>query len=309
MARVNIERLGVDIGGTNLRVGVVRGLDVVHELRFPADFSSICKQHAPAIAWQEILRITVSALQEMVADYPAVQGVGIGFPGFINPETGRVLQSPNLPGLRDVDLAGDLSAMLNLPVKVENDALVAAFAEYMLLADKPRSMVYIGLGTGVGGGLIHGGQPYPGDHGMAMEIGHLITTPNGRRCGCGNHGCLEQYAAATGVIASYAEATGEQLLAHEIAAKAQQGDQHALAAYILAGRNLGQGIAHLAKTLDPALVLIGGGMSQAWPLMQDALRQQLHQDLIPVLRDRTNIVVSSSGDQAGIIGAAYLLAS
>lgn len=309
MARVKTERLGVDIGGTNLRVGVVRGLDVVHELRFPADFSSICKQHAPAIAWQEILRITVSALQEVVADYPAVQGVGIGFPGFINPETGRVLQSPNLPGLRDVDLAGDLSAMLNLPVKVENDALVAAFGEYMLLADKPRSMVYIGLGTGVGGGLIHGGQPYPGDHGMAMEIGHLITTPNGRRCGCGNHGCLEQYAAATGVIASYAEATGEQLLAHEIAARAEQGDQHALAAYTLAGRNLGQGIAHLAKTLDPALVLIGGGMSQAWPLMQDALKQQLHQDLIPVLRDRTNIVVSSSGDQAGIIGAAYLLAS
>lgn len=301
------ERLGVDIGGTNLRVGVVRGLEVVHELRFPADFSSICKQHAPAIAWQEILRITLSALQQVVANFPAVQGVGLGFPGFINPETGRVLQSPNLPGLRDVDLAGELSALLKLPVKVENDALVAAFGEYMLLADKPRSMVYIGLGTGVGGGLIHGGQPYPGDHGMAMEIGHLITTPNGRLCGCGNHGCMEQYAAATGVIASYAEATGEQLLAHEIAARAAEGDQHALAAYVVAGRNLGQGIAHLAKTLDPALVLIGGGMSQAWPLMQDALRTQLQQDLIPILRDKTKVVVSSSGDQAGIIGAAYLL--
>lgn len=308
-----IERLGVDIGGTNLRVGVVRGLEVVHELRFPADFSSICKQHAPAVAWQEILRITLSALQQVVAEYPAVQGIGIGFPGFIHPDNGHVLQSPNLPGLRDVDLAGELADLLGLPVKVENDALVAALGEYMLLPDspqsRPRSMVYIGLGTGVGGGLVHGGKPYPGDHGMAMEIGHIITTPNGRRCGCGNHGCLEQYAAAPGVIASYAQATGEQLLAHEIAAKAKEGDEHALAAYALAGRNLGQGIAHLAKTLDPALVLIGGGMSQAWPLMKTALQQQLQQDLIPVLRDKTQIQVSSSGDQAGIIGAAYLLSA
>lgn len=303
-----IERLGVDIGGTNLRVGVVRGLEVVHELRFPADFSSICKQHAPATAWQEILRITLSALQQVVAEYPRVAGVGIGFPGFISPESGRVVQSPNLPGLRDVDLAGELSDLLGLPVKVENDALVAAFGEYMLLGEKPSSMVYLGLGTGVGGGLIHGGQPYPGDHGMAMEVGHIIVSPHGRKCGCGNLGCLEQYAAATGVIASYAEATGEQLLAHDIAARAKAGDSHAQAAYDLAGSTLGIAIAHLAKTLDPALVLIGGGMSQAWPLMQKALKDQLHQDLIPVLRDKTQIVVSGSGDQAGIIGAAYLTA-
>ncbi|MCB5189789.1 ROK family protein [Methylobacillus arboreus] len=299
--------IGVDIGGTNLRVGVVSGQKVIDEQRFPADFSAICKQHAPAIAWQEILRITLSALQRALLAHPEVTGIGIGFPGFINPETGRVMQSPNLPGLRDVDLAADLAKLTGLPVKLENDASVAAFGEYILLESPPRSMIYIGLGTGVGGGLIHAGQPYPGDHGVAMEVGHLIVEPGGRMCGCGNHGCLEQYAAAPGVVANYTEATGTRITAHEIAARAATGEAAALDAYAIAGRYLGQVIAHLAKALDPQLVLVGGGMSKAWQYIYPALQAQFDQDLIPVLKNKITIMVSNSSDQAGIIGAAHLV--
>lgn len=301
--------LGVDIGGTNLRVGVVQGRKVIHEQRVPADFSSICKQHAPAIALQEILRISLSALQQAIKLYPDISVIGMGFPGFIDPRTGYVMQSPNLPGLRNVDIAGELSQLVGLPVKMENDALVAALGEFMLLDVAPRSMVYIGLGTGVGGGLIHAARPYPGDHGIAMEVGHMITEPDGRQCGCGNHGCLEQYAAAPGVIASYALATGEMLSARDIADRAAEGDAAALEAYALAGLHLGRAIAHIAKILDPQLVLIGGGMSQAWPYFLPALHAQLDQDAIPVLKGKIDIKVSGSSDQAGIIGAAHLMQS
>lgn len=304
MAKLN---LGVDIGGTNLRVGVVQGKEVIHEQRFPADFSSICKQHAPVTAMQEILRTSLSALQQAIKLYPEIEAIGIGFPGFIDPVKGHVIQSPNLPGLRNVDIAGELSRLIGLPVKMENDALVAALGEFTLLQQAPHSMVYIGLGTGVGGGLIHAARPYPGGHGMAMEIGHLITEPGGRKCGCGNDGCLEQYAAAPGVVASYMQATGETLSAHDIARKASEGNAAALEAYVIAGRHLGRAIAHLAKIVDPQLVLIGGGMSRAWSYFFPALQAQLDEDAIPALRDYLEIKASNSSDQAGIIGAAYLV--
>lgn len=304
MAKLN---LGVDIGGTNLRVGVVQGKEVIHEQRFPADFSSICKQHAPVTAMQEILRTSLSALQQAIKLYPEVEAIGIGFPGFIDPVKGHVIQSPNLSGLRNVDIAGELSRLIGLPVKMENDALVAALGEFTLLQQAPHSMVYIGLGTGVGGGLIHAARPYPGGHGMAMEIGHLITEPGGRKCGCGNDGCLEQYAAAPGVVASYMQATGETLSAHDIARKASEGNAAALEAYVIAGRHLGRAIAHLAKIVDPHLVLIGGGMSRAWSYFFPALQAQLDEDAIPALRDYLEIKASNSSDQAGIIGAAYLV--
>ncbi len=309
---------GVDVGGTNLRVGVVDGLSIIHEKRVSADFAQLCKNNPPDIAWQEIIAITSAALNEVLQRYPHIISIGIGFPGFIDPENRHVAQSPNLPGLQNVDLAGDLAHAIKRPVIVENDALAAAYGEFRLGNTVDNSLIYIGLGTGVGGGLIDAGKPFPGQHGVAMEIGHLIVEPldsnpigikpKARLCGCGNHGCLEQYASATGVAISYAELSGEQLDASQIAALAKAGDKHALAAYALAGDKLGQGLAHILKVVDIGSVIIGGGMRLAWPLMQQAFEKRLQADLIPVLRDKISIKVSSSNDQAGIIGAALLSA-
>jgi len=304
---------GVDVGGTNLRVGVVDGLGIIHEKRAHADFTHLCENNPPDIAWQEIIAITSAALNEVLQQYPHITSIGIGFPGFIDPKNGHVTQSPNLPGLLNVDLAGVLARAINRPVIVENDALAAAYGEFRLGNTDANSLIYIGLGTGVGGGLIDAGKPFLGQHGVAMEIGHLIVepvdgNPKSRLCGCGNHGCLEQYASATGVAISYSEASGEQLDASQIATLAKTGDKHALAAYALAGDKLGQGLAHILKVVDIGQVIIGGGMRLAWPLMQQAFKKRLQADLIPVLRDKISIKVSSSNDQAGIIGAALLSA-
>jgi glucokinase len=300
-------RIGVDIGGTNLRVGVVDGVRIIDEIRRTADFSAICRSHPPEMAWRHIIQITAEALQEMLKRHPQVESIGIGFPGFIDPLSGMVAQSPNLPGLKNVDLAGDLADILRSPVMVENDALAAAYGEYKLHPEAASSLIYVGLGTGVGGGLIVNHQPFTGQHGYAMEIGHLIVAQHGRWCGCGNRGCMEQYASASGVSISYEAAAGKKLAADAIAKLAQTGDQDAIAAYQLAGETLAQALAHILKVLDIKLVVIGGGMSQAWTLMKPTFEHRLDQDLIPVLRNKVAIKVSSSADQAGIVGAALLM--
>ena len=309
--------LGIDVGGTNLRLGVVECSDVhaqkksvrvLEEMRFQADFSSLCKSSAdsPAFAWQTIVATIASAIDTVRKKYPQLTAVGIGFPGFIDPDTQRISQSPNLPGLKNVDLSTDLSALIALPVITENDALAAAFGEFVV-AEKPiDNLIYLGLGTGVGGGMILNHRPFQVQHGVAMEVGHIITTPNGRLCGCGNYGCMEQYASASGVSITYQLATGEHCSASEIAVRANAGDTHAIAAYELAATSLAQALAHILKVIDVTDIVLGGGMSAAWPLMERAFQQRLDQDVIPVQRGKVNVHLSSMGDQAGIVGAAML---
>jgi glucokinase len=310
--------VGIDIGGTNLRIGVVDGLRVVHERRIAADFSELCRNNPPDIAWPQIINLTSSMLEEVFQQFPGISSVGIGFPGFIDPATGCIVQSPNLPGLSNVDLAGDLARAVGRPIMVENDALAAAYGEFRLNGASDTSsdikrgnLVYIGLGTGVGGGLVYANRPFAGEHGVAMEIGHLIVespaaNPKARLCGCGNRGCLEQYASATGVAISYEILSGKQMEASQIAILAGEQDHHALAAYALAGEKLGQALAHILKVVDVSHVVIGGGMSPAWPLMQPAFEQHLQADLIAVLRNKIVVQTSSNDDRAGIIGAALL---
>jgi glucokinase len=306
--------IGIDVGGTNLRLGVVdynqTASDIqprlIDERRFHTDFSNYCKIHTPDQAWHAILNSIATAIDSMKIKYPFISAVGIGFPGFIDPHTQKISQSPNLPGLTNVDLSTDLSRLIDMPVITENDALSAAYGEYATHVNQVKNLIYLGLGTGVGGGLILNGQPFQGQHGVAMEVGHIAVQPNGRLCGCGNHGCMEQYASASGLTISYFDLTSQHLKAHEIAERAHQGDLNAINAYNLAGRSLAQALAHILKVIDVTDIIIGGGMSAGWLYMQSAFAQQLDEDLIPALRGKVNVSISNMGDKSGIIGAALL---
>lgn len=300
--------LGVDVGGTNLRVGVVDGLKVIESERVHADFSGLCRGQSAPSALAAIQAMMLDAMQALLQKFPGVNAIGIGFPGFIDPANGRVVQSPNLPGLHDVDLMTLLREKLGRPVIIENDALAAAFGEYHLLDEQDGGLVYLGLGTGVGGGMVYGGEPHAGEHGVAMEVGHLIVEPGGRPCGCGNHGCMEQYASAGGVAQSYLEATGIKLPQRQIAQLAETGDALAASAYVIAGDRLAQALAHILKVADIGRVVIGGGMSAAWPMIAPAFERRLDADLIPALRGKVRVSISRAGDQAGMIGAALLAA-
>jgi glucokinase len=302
----DILRIGVDVGGTNLRVGVVQQRKVLWEYRHTADFSQICRNHAAPQALEKIISEMAAAVGHARQRYPAAASVGVGFPGFIDPASGIVSLSPNLPGLSNVDIARPLAQQLGIPVRIENDALAAAWGEYLLAEPQPDSLIYIGLGTGVGGGLILNGQPYPGQHGVSMEIGHLIVQPGGRLCGCGNRGCLERYASASGVAISYQELAGTALDAERVDTLAGQGDVHAQEAFRIAAQSLAAALAHIQKVIDVPQVVIGGGLSAAWPLLQPRFDEYLEADLIPALRGRIRVTLAQAGDQAGMLGAAAL---
>lgn len=306
--------LGIDVGGTNIRFGVFDGNQLIDTARLEANLSQYCKDVSAESAVLAVVRILSSEIINIIEKHPAIQAVGIGFPGFIDPESKKIIQSPNLPGLSHFDLRGELAAVLHLPVTLENDANAAAYGEYCLeqkssqksVQESSKSLIYLGLGTGVGSGVVIDGKPYTGQHGVAMEVGHLIVEPGGRQCGCGNKGCMEQYASASGVAISYFEATKQQLSAHEIAQLANAGDKHALHSYELAASVLGQSLAHLLKVLDVKNVVIGGGMTAAWPLMQKAFNARLDADLIPALRGNIQVKISTADDTAGMLGAAML---
>ena len=303
---IKAKAIGIDVGGTNLRIGVFEEMRLIEEVRIQADFSQICKSNAPDTAWQTILSVTAAAIQSVLKQHQEIEHIGIGFPGFIDPYTHAVVQSPNLPGLNNVNLAHGLATLLQKKVVVENDANAAAFGEYCLAGNPATGLIYLGLGTGVGGGLILNGQPHVGHHGCAMEVGHITIVPEGRLCGCGNLGCMEQYASASGVSLSYEEATQTKRTAAEIATLAQTGDDHAIKAYEVAANALAQALASILKVVDVQHVVIGGGMAGAWYLMGKAFHQRLNHDLIPVLRQKINVEVSTAQDMAGMLGAAML---
>ncbi len=300
--------IGIDVGGTNLRMGVFDGVQLIKEKRIQADFSIICKNNPPDKAWQEILTVTAEGVASLLGEYPQIEKIGIGFPGFLAPDTKMIMQSPNLPGLQQVNLATDLAHRLNKTVVVENDANAAAYGEYCLAGKPATGLIYLGLGTGVGGGLILNGQPYLGHHGCAMEVGHITVVPEGRLCGCGNLGCMEQYASASGVSLTYQEATQQQLTAADIATLARTADADAIKAYQVAADALAQALASVLKVVDVKHVVIGGGMAAAWNLMEKAFHQRLNQDLIPALRNQMTINMSRAEDIAGMLGAAMLAA-
>jgi len=301
-----VYRLGLDVGGTNLRLGVFSDLALVEETRFQANYSAICKQYPPAQAWQTILQVTADAIRPLLHKYPGIQSIGIGFPGFINPQTGTLAQSPNLPGLREVNLGHDLTALLGINVRVENDANAAAYGEYCQLGQPEGGLLYIGLGTGVGAGLVVNGNVWAGHHGYALEAGHIIVVPEGRLCGCGNQGCVEQYASATGISHAYADLTGQTRTARDIAQAADSGDIDAQTIYADAGNKLAQMLASVLKVVDVENVLIGGGVVAAWPWMSAVFEQRFEHDLIPVLRGKVKVHITRSGDMAGMLGAALL---
>lgn len=299
-------RLGLDVGGTNLRLGVFSDLTLLEETRFQAHYSNICQQYPPAQAWQQILQVTAQAIQTLLDQYPAIQSIGIGFPGFINPHTGIIAKSPNFPGLTEVHLGRDLSDLLGRKVLVVNDGNAAAYGEYCALGRPAGGVLYAGLGTGVGGGLVTEGRVWAGAHGYALELGHLIVEPGGPVCGCGNQGCVEQYASATAIGKNYARLSGKQLTAFEVSALAQQGEKNALSVFAQAGDKLAQAVALTLNLVDVEHVVIGGGVISSWSLMEESFVRRLQQDLIPVLRDKISIHCSTSGDNAGILGAAIL---
>lgn len=298
--------IGIDLGGTNLRVaGIAAGgeVAVLHREQTVA-------REGPEPVIGRILAAIGQVAGGITAAGGNVRGVVLGAPGIISHRAGTVVSSPNLPGWNDVPLRDRVAAATGLPVLLENDANAAAYGEYWRGAGREcGGMVLLTLGTGVGGGLVLGGDLWRGADGMAGEIGHVTVDPGGRSCRCGNFGCLETYASATGIVATYRELSGVDapVSAEEVHRRALAGDGYARDAYREAGRALGVAFALLVNLLNPERIVIGGGVLPAWDLFMPAAEQEMRRRAFAAPAARVRFAPAALGDLAGVTGAAGLL--
>lgn len=335
---MNSFAIGVDLGGTNLRIAavdtdgkVLEKISTDAEVARGRDYvlDEMCKN--------------VRDLAAKLGDGGRLAGIGIGVPGIIDRQTGLVHESPNLPGWRDYPVRDEIERRLRTNVILENDANAAALGEKWLgIASQVDDMCMLTLGTGVGGGLVLQGKIWHGMTGMAGELGHTTVDPYGVKCGCGNQGCLEQYASATAVkrMALEAISRGEapelekavnrdpEFSAKAIYQMAVQGDEPARHIFRTVGQSLGVALANVINIFNLPMYVIGGGVANAWDLFAPAMLEQIRKrsfvytatssspDALQIeksaasdgaaSRRRTIITHASLGSDAGLFGAARL---
>jgi glucokinase len=304
--------VGVDLGGTKIAAGLVAPDGTLldsHAAPTPSDID-------------EIPRVVGMLVERLTRDQRAV-GVGIGAAGFVDADRTTVRFAPNIDWA-DEPLGTRVAAIVDLPVVVENDANAAAWGEFRFGAGEDvEDLLLVTLGTGVGGGVVHRGQLFRGAYGVAAEIGHVRLVPAGLLCGCGQHGCFEQYASGSALVreahahveAGLAESSAIAALAAEpdgitgpaITALGQQGDPLAVRLLADLGQWTGEGVASLAAILDPAVIAIGGGVAAAGDLILDTITSAFEHHLSArAHRPQAELRLATLGNTAGILGAADL---
>jgi len=308
--RVNI---GVDLGGTHLRAALVTTTGAVTQRQTVRSSYGLTVDDLVATLREMVSRLADAAGRDSLQ----LDAVGVGVPALLDPR-GVIVKAPNLPGLNGAEIGSILAEVTGYPVRLCNDADAAAVGEAHFGAGADlSSFLMVTLGTGVGGALMFCGELWTGSDGMAGEVGHVVVEPFGRPCGCGSHGCLEQYASATGIIITARELLAEkpesllnglpdrELTSARIAEAAIQGDGVACAAYAEAGRRLGQMLAGAAvNLLNLEGVVIGGGVAPSVDLMRPALERELYRRAFDFQARRFKIRCAKLGDDAGLIGAA-----
>lgn len=308
---------GVDIGGTTVKLALtdLEG-NILEKWEIHTDVSNAGRNIVKDIA------DSVSAkLKEAGFDFSRLLGLGIGAPGFINTEIGLIYEAVNL-GWKNYYLKDEMEKLLSVPVFTDNDANLAAAGEMWKGAGNgAENLLCITLGTGVGGGIIAGGEIIHGMSGMAGEIGHITTViEDGRPCNCGKHGCLETVASATGIaregmkaaerdpagkLGTLYKETG-RLIAKDVFDCAKEGDNAALEVVNHAAAHLGLALANLANALNPEMIVVGGGVSKAGDYLINKIEQVFKRHAIPKIAMETRIREAQLGNDAGVIGAAWL---
>lgn len=308
--------IGIDIGGTGIKVGIVNesGTILVKKECVTDSKAGFDK------VMLDIKKLVIDLLEEANLEMTEIASIGVGIPSFIN-RRGDVT-CVNL-GWHNVNIVSKLKEIFpTIPTYVENDATVAAIAESRFGSMKGHPIaVMLTLGTGVGGGIIINGKSFTGAHGMASEIGHMVIGENHFNCNCGNNGCFETFCSATALIkqAQYVLTQNKQTSIYEkcdgnlesITAKMifdAYRDQDIVAQGIISRFKsyLAIGIAGIINMLDPHIIAIGGGVSQSSDIILDGLEHQIRQHILYKDEQFANIVVATLGNDAGIIGAAFL---
>ncbi|MGH7885289.1 MAG: ROK family protein [Thermodesulfobacteriota bacterium] len=301
--------LGIDIGGTNLRGAVIsQNGDVITRDKIASNAD-------------KGIDALIETLEKFINkfDKHRLEAIGIGVPGIIDQKSGILTQAPNITGVRNYPLKETLLKKLNsnIPVVIENDANCAALGEYWMgvCRNKSISMIMLTIGTGLGGGIIINDRLWAGKDGMGGEIGHMTINYGGPLCNCGSLGCLETYASANAVrrmvienseLAKKIVRIKKENVPKAIMDLAAKGNINAKNLWKDFGRNLGIGIANLVNILNIEIVVIGGGLSNAWAFFIKDTKKEVKKRALRAPGERLKIKKAVLGDDAGIFGACYL---
>lgn len=292
--------LAVDLGGTNIRMAAV-----AHD----GGILHLTRRAHQDLTPDKLISLTGELADECVTQISAdTRLVGIAFaapaPAPKNSD-GILTQLPNLPSVSGMNLKAALRERFSFPVIIENDANAAAIGEHWLGASKEvDTSIMVTLGTGIGGGIIINGEPYRGVDGTAGEVGHICVVPDGHACGCGGHGCVEQYASATAIL-RMARENGLDISSSKDVYKAfKDGDERAKKVFTQMGSYLGIALAGLVNTLNPEMIVIAGGVSPALDAFIEPLQNEICRRAFKAPAKRVKIEPTLLGDNAGILGAA-----
>lgn len=310
-------RIGVDIGGTNIAVGLV---DKDGKIVVTGSRPTEPKRRYAAIA-KDIAEISLELVKRCGLDVSRIEAMGIGVPGVADNEKGIVLRAVNLYWTK-VPLVKEIHKYIDVPINMDNDANVAALAEGIFGAGKgTNSSVTITLGTGVGSGYILNGKVFNGSHHFAPELGHIVIGDNGVLCNCGKIGCLETFASATALIREGKKAVMknsdslilklaggeiESITAKNVIDAARQFDETAMLIFDDYVKHLAIGIVNIINILDPEVVIIGGGVANAGDFLLKPLKEEVSKNILFKDLPYADIRKAELGNDAGIIGAAIL---
>jgi len=307
--------VGIDIGGTKVKLGV---LDIEGTILDKWEISTNLADNGAYIVedmWSSLAR------HPLLADLGSVLGIGVGAPGFVDAHSGNVYEAVNI-GWKDFGLGDLLRGKCEVPVFVENDANIAALGEnWRGAGNQAKDLIVVTLGTGVGGGIIANGEILHGINGTAGEIGHIVIDPQGYACNCGRTGCLDTIASATGIARQAMEElslepTGKladlyarqgAIGAKEVFALAEAGDPSCIRVIARVADKLGIALANAAATINPSKILVGGGVSQAGDWFLADIRTAFVRHSLARIGTITRIEYARLGNDAGMIGAAYMV--
>lgn len=293
-----VDALGLDIGGTKIAGARVTPLGEV-------------VAHASRPTTPDNPEGILDALDEIFQELggqDVLPVVGVAVAAFLDRDREALFFSPNI-SWQNFPLKAAVETRLGVPVVLENDANAAGWGEFRFGAGRDvQSMIMLTIGTGVGGALVDDGRLLVGGFGIAAELGHIIIEPGGRLCGCGNYGCLEQYASGTALMRDARERLGDESLTQSALTELLvEGDRHALDALEGVARAMGRGIASLVAVTDPELIVIGGGVASAGDLLLAPLRESFLDTYgAGAKRPVATIAVATMGNTAGVVGAADL---
>ena len=296
--------VGLDFGHEHIRVAIC---DLSGEL-VAEDFSPAEVDHAPTESLDLARELVRAALRGAGIVPERVLGVGMGLAAPIHKATGEIATEGILPGWHGIRPAHEMQARLGVAVELENDANVGALGEKVFGAARGvDDLIYVRVSAGIGAGLILGGRPYRGFGGVAGEIGHVLADPAGPICRCGNRGCLETIASPPAVAALLERSSGEPVGVERLLELVAAKDRRARRAVADAGEAVGRALSMLVNVLNPELVVVGGDLAPAGPMLLDPIRAAIERHGVAPAAGAVRVVAGTLGDRAEVLGAAGLI--